>query len=116
MQGTWKWVTQEGAQHPASAEDLEKTTIMFSGDKWIIRDGDKVIQAGTQKLNATKKPSQIDTVATEGPDKGDIMLGIYELKGDTLKVCFDPKGKERPSSFTAKAGQLSGTLNRVKKN
>jgi hypothetical protein len=43
------------------------------------------------------------------------MLGIYELKGDTFKVCFDPKGKERPSDFTGKAGRMTAVVEREKK-
>ena len=30
------------------------------------------------------------------------MLGIYELKNDTLKVCFDPDGSNRPEKFATK--------------
>jgi hypothetical protein len=36
------------------------------------------------------------------------MPGIYEIGGDTLKVCFDPEGKERPTQF--KGGPGSQTL------
>ena len=32
------------------------------------------------------------------------MLGIYEAKGDTIRACFDPKGKKRPAEFKAPEG------------
>ena len=32
------------------------------------------------------------------------MPGIYELKGDTLKVCFAKPGQNRPTEFTTKQG------------
>ena len=32
------------------------------------------------------------------------MLGIYEFAGDTLKACFDPQGKKRPTEFKSPAG------------
>ena len=32
------------------------------------------------------------------------MPGIYEISGDTLKVCFDPEGKKRPTEFKTEAG------------
>ena len=73
------------------------------------------IQAGTHKFDPDKKPPQVDAVVTEGEDKGNTMLGIYELKGDTMKVCFDPTGKERPTSFTPNEGQFGGVVKRAKK-
>ena len=96
-------------------EVVDSLTITFSGDKWMVKMGDNVVQAGTHKLDAAKKPTQVDAKITEGEGKGNSMLGIYELKGNTMKVCFDPQGKERPSSLTAKEGQFSGTVERVKK-
>ena len=41
---------------------------------------------------------------TEGPGKGKTMLGIYELTGDTYKVCFALPGGERPKEFASKPG------------
>jgi hypothetical protein len=31
------------------------------------------------------------------------MLGIYALDGDTLKVCYDPQGQDRPKEFKSAA-------------
>lgn len=115
IQGTWQFVSQEMDGKSVPPEQLAKMTIAFTGDKWSVRQDDKVVQEGTHKLDATKKPAQVDAVVTEGEGKGSTMLGIYDLKGDTLKVCFDPKGKERPTSLTAKAGQFSAVLQREKK-
>jgi hypothetical protein len=42
------------------------------------------------------------TKASVRANKGKIILAIYELKGDTLRVCYDLSGKARPSEFKAK--------------
>jgi uncharacterized protein (TIGR03067 family) len=55
-------------------------------------------------LDPTKKPKAIDAVRSEGMDKGKPMLGIYELEGESQKVCFAPVGKERPTEFSSAAG------------
>jgi uncharacterized protein (TIGR03067 family) len=115
LHGTWQYVSIESNGEKMPADQLKKMTVTYAGDKWVVREGDKVIVAGTQKLDPTKEPHQIDSVITEGEGKGNTMLGIYELKGDTLRVCFDPQGKERPSDFTPKAGQFGGVVRRVKK-
>jgi hypothetical protein len=54
---------------------------------------------------------------TEGPSKGAVMLGIYEFEGDTLKVCFDPTGKKRPTEFKSEpgSGNFVNVHKRVKK-
>lgn len=115
LQGTWKFIAQEMDGKPRPAEDLKNLTITFTGDKWSVRMDGKEVQAGTHKFDPSKKPGQIDAKVTEGENKGSAMLGIYEMKGDTMKVCFDPMGKERPTSLTAKAGQFSAVVQREKK-
>jgi uncharacterized protein (TIGR03067 family) len=66
--------------------------------------GDEVIQAGTQKIDPSKSPKTIDVTMTEGLNKRAVMLGIYEIDGDTLKACFDPQGKQRPTKFKSAPG------------
>ena len=115
IQGTWKFTSQEVDGKSRTKDELAKQTITFEGDKWTVRRDGKVIQAGTHKFNPDKKPPQLDAVVTEGEDKGNTMLGIYELKADTLHVCFDLKGKERPADFTSKAGRMTAVVEREKK-
>src|SRR5262249_37232968 len=84
IQGTWQFVAQEMEGKPRPSEELAKQTITFAGDQWTVRRDGKVVQAGTHKFDPGEKPAQVDAVVTEGEDKGSTMLGIYELKGDTL--------------------------------
>jgi uncharacterized protein (TIGR03067 family) len=115
IQGTWQFVSHEMKGKKTPPEQVAKLKITFTGDKWSVTEDGKVVQTGTQKLDPTKKPSHVDAVVIDGGVKGVTMLGIYEIKGDTLKVCFDPEGKERPTSFTAKAGLLAEMSREEKK-
>jgi uncharacterized protein (TIGR03067 family) len=115
LQGTWQFIAHEMNGKAAPAEELKKMTITFTGNKWAVSVGDKVVQAGTHKFDPTKKPGQVDAVVTEGEDKGNTMLGIYEMKGNKMAVCFDPKGKERPTMLKSKEGQMYAVVERVKK-
>jgi len=63
-----------------------------------------VINEGTVKLDPTKKPKAIDITFTAGERKGQMVLGIYEIEGDTFRVCVARPGDERPAEFSAKAG------------
>jgi uncharacterized protein (TIGR03067 family) len=114
MQGKWKFTAHVMGDKAAPPEQLEKMTITFTGDKFSVRIGDKVVQAGTNTLDPSKKPGHVDSMVLEGKGKGGTMLGIFEMKGDKMKVCFDPEGKSRPSSFIAKEGQFSATIQRDK--
>ena len=41
---------------------------------------------------------------------------IYEISGDTLRVCFDPEGKKRPTEFKGASGSQTLVVHRrVKK-
>jgi uncharacterized protein (TIGR03067 family) len=115
IQGKWKFTAHEMNGKPLPPEELAKLTITFSGDKWSVRMDDKEVQAGTHKFDTAKTPPHVDAVVTVGEDKGNTMLGIFELKGDTLKVCFDPMGKTRPTSLSAKEGQFAAVVQRVPK-
>jgi uncharacterized protein (TIGR03067 family) len=115
LQGTWKFIVHEMDGKSLPKEDVAKTTITFVGDKWTVKQDDKVVQGGTHKLDSSKKPGQVDAVITEGEGKGGTMTGIYELTKDKLKVCFDIKGKERPTTFSSEGGRMLAVIERQKK-
>ena len=104
FQGVWTFesVVTGGKEEPAG--DLKGFILIFERDKHTVKKGDDVIQVGTQKIDPSKSPKTIDVTMTEGPSKGAVMLGIYEIDGDTLKVCFDPQGKMRPKEFKSAPG------------
>jgi len=104
FQGTWTFESSETGGKELPAGELKGVIVIFEGDKHTVKKGDEVIQVGTQKLDASKSPKTIDVTMTEGPNKGMVMLGIYEIDGDTLKVCFDPQGKKRPTEFKSPPG------------
>ncbi len=104
FQGVWTFESVEAGGKKAPADDLKGLTLTFAGDKYTVRKGGEVIQVGTQKLDPSKSPKAIDVTVTEGLRKGAVMLGIYEIDADTLKVCFDEEGKKRPTEFKSAAG------------
>lgn len=105
IEGTWRVASLEVNGNKASEEDAKKITVVNKADgTWIVQvDGEKVTQ-GTSEIDPTQKPKTIDFMATEGDNKGQIVLGIYELGDDTRKLCYAQVGKDRPSEFSAPAG------------
>jgi uncharacterized protein (TIGR03067 family) len=76
---------------------------VVKGDKYTVTVGAEVDQ-GTCKLNPSAKPKALDITGTDGPNKGKTILAIYERNGDTLRVCYDLSGKNRPTEFKTQAG------------
>jgi len=70
LQGTWQFLSQSVGGKDRPKEDVARLTITFAGDKWTVRDGDKLVQAGTHKLDPSKKPNQVDAIVTDGEGKG----------------------------------------------
>ena len=64
------------------------------------------------ELTATPNgPKTIEFTFLDGALKGKKRHGIYELSGDTLKLCYGPSDKPRPTAFASPAG--SGYFNEV---
>jgi uncharacterized protein (TIGR03067 family) len=102
--GVWTFASVEAGGKKAPADQLKGLTVTFAGHKYTVKKRDEVLQVGTQKLDPSKSPKAIDVAVTEGLNKGAVMLGIYEIDGDTLRVCFDEEGKKRPTEFKSPAG------------
>jgi uncharacterized protein (TIGR03067 family) len=113
FQGTWTFESSESGGQMLPADQLKDLVLTFDGAKHTVKNGTEVIAAGTQTIDPSKSPKAIDVTMTEGPMKGVVLLGIYEIDGDTLRVCFDMGGKKRPTEFKSPPG--SETLVNVHK-
>jgi uncharacterized protein (TIGR03067 family) len=116
FQGTWTFESVEAGGKEIPAAEFKGMTVTFEGDKYTVKKGDEVIQAATQKLDPSRSPKTLDATVTEGPNKGAVILAIYEISGDKLKVCFDEEGKKRPTEFKSASGSQTLVVHkRVKK-
>jgi uncharacterized protein (TIGR03067 family) len=104
--GTWMAVAmeQDGMKLPAAMVKKLAIKLVVMGDKYKVTFGGKVAEQGTGKDDWTKKPATIDIKPSEGPNQGKTILAIVAIEGDSMKVCYDLEGKERPTSFTTKEG------------
>jgi uncharacterized protein (TIGR03067 family) len=101
--GTWKGVSvvTDGKEMPKAEAEAVRLTV--KGEKYTLKIGNEEIE-GTHKLDPTKTPKHIEAVRTKGPNKGEKLLGIYELEGDTYRACFAAPGKDRPTEFKSAPG------------
>jgi len=95
------WVPQKaeagGRAFPVSEFDgavlkLTTNTYDFGGEK------------GTYELLPQESPRQMDFVGESGPNGGRTIQAIYELKGDTLVICYQLGKGDRPARFESATG------------
>jgi uncharacterized protein (TIGR03067 family) len=103
LQGTWLFESYEEGGKKSPAADLKDKRIFFGASQFIVKNGEELTQLGSLTLDPLDGHRDIDATVAAGPNKGNTMLGIYSLKKDTLKVCFDPEGNDRPKDFKSSA-------------
>jgi uncharacterized protein (TIGR03067 family) len=105
LQGAWLPTAAELSENPFDEATLKTMKLVLEGDKYAVIVG-LSIDKGTTKIDPAAKPKTMDIIGTDGPNKGKTFLAIYELNGDTLRVCYDLTGKVRPTEFKTKKGEL----------
>jgi uncharacterized protein (TIGR03067 family) len=116
FQGTWTAVEAMRDGEKVSDEELKGLKLTVEGNKRTLKQGDNVRAKSTFKLDATKSPKHID-ITLEAPDGTSMTFhGIYEIDGDTQKMCL-ALGGDRPKDFSSKAdsGHLWQVFKRDKK-
>jgi uncharacterized protein (TIGR03067 family) len=108
LQGTWLTVSlvNDGktlVDEKAPPKEGPTTKLVYDGNTWKIKVGDKTVATGVFRLDATKTPKEIDIMDESGTRNDKTKLGIYELDGDAYKYCLAPAGKPRPTEFASKA-------------
>ena len=115
FEGKWQvtGISEGGKADPA--ESVKELSVVIAGDKMSVFEGKEKAKEYIISLDPTKTPKQIELVADgEAKKKAG---GIYEFKGNTLKICVDEAGKVRPTGFEGGTEQKTWsviTLERVK--
>jgi RNA polymerase sigma-70 factor (ECF subfamily) len=115
LDGTWVAESGEHGGKKAAEEFVQKCKIVIAGDKitlaGLVRGEKEDGVEGTFKVDPTAKPKTIDISLANRED----VVGIYELDGDTLKVCLvESKGNTRPTEFGGTGQQVLIVLKRSK--
>ena len=116
--GTWEIVKVS----PDGATKAAKLLFRKDGTYAALDKDGKELWAGTFEIDPGATPKVWDHRSHDGKKKGDDVLGIYELDGDSLKVaCVVGKwkgkewvGKDRPKTFDPKAADVVIEMKRAK--
>ena len=111
LDGTWRLVGLEVGGKAVNPETWGRPVRReFSGIKSSFASGERVVD-GQITINPSKTPKWIDETLVTGVR----FQGIYELKGNTLRLFLEPQGGQRPTEFKTKEGtqQAIQTYERV---
>ena len=115
FEATWKFVSIEVRGRSVPADLFQDDRLILKGKQFTSTVQGNTTH-GTFKIDPTREPKTIDITFTDGPGKDNSQKGIYELDGDTQKICWAAPGKPRPTEFEAKpkSGRMLQVLEKVK--
>ena len=107
LEGVWQVVSMEEGKQ-AGPDNWKTIKFVFKGNVLTFKGDDAVskkVGKITIVVDPTTTPRTIDLKAVEGSEKGLILEGIYEIKGDEMKLCVRGEpGADRPLEFATKEG------------
>jgi uncharacterized protein (TIGR03067 family) len=104
LPGVWQCTSGIKDGKPLPEEVVKELRLTLTADKYKTELGQQLLFESTYRIDAAKKPKQIDIIGTEGANAGKAAQGIYSLEGDKLTLCYTMPGLDRPADFVSKAG------------
>jgi uncharacterized protein (TIGR03067 family) len=104
LQGTW---VAEEIFHNGKDYSKYRFRLVVKGEQMTLEGNDEVKKDYAKiafKLDPATTPPCLDLKVSVGDQEGAKMEGIYELKGDTLKLCVNVFGQDRPNQFKSEEG------------
>jgi uncharacterized protein (TIGR03067 family) len=97
LQGTWTFVSYEESGFKFDQSSV--TSLVIRGDTFQFKATGDFAPQGTLALDPAKQPKHLDLIVKEDDGDQATWPGIYELAGDTLKLCIDDGKQEHPKEF-----------------
>ena len=107
MSGIWKPTKAELAGQPMPQPVLKSITLKMDGANYeVIVQTEKgpSPDKGTVVLDSAATPKAMTVTGVTGPNAGKSFPAIYEVAGDTLRICYDLSGAARPTEFKTAPG------------
>ncbi len=108
LNGTWKPKQADLGGKAMPAPIVQGITLRIDGTNYLVTvrlpDGKESPDKGTLVIDPKASPKAMTIRGVEGPNAGKSFPAIYELDGDTLRICYDLSGAARPTEFKSSPG------------
>lgn len=102
FQGTWKTVSLVWDGRPLTDAPGGSQRLVIKGDRFSAEERGRALP-GVFTIDPTARPKTIDITILAGPAVGMTHSGVYELEGDTYRVCMPTRGGDRPAAIASTA-------------
>jgi len=112
LQGTWRVTLLQSRGRPFPEERLRQLDykLIIQGQEFYFMLQNRKTQGMQFKVDPASKPKAIDLTPMTGRGKGQTILAIYSLEGDTLRICQPIRGGKRPSDFISSVGTRQNVM------
>jgi len=107
LTGTWKPAKAEIGGTAIPQPILDTITLKLDGIRYevlVMTQKGPSPDRGTIGIDPSATPKGMTVTGIEGPNAGKTFPAIYEISGDTLRICYDLSGQKRPPEFATKPG------------
>ncbi|PWT88606.1 MAG: hypothetical protein C5B55_12825 [Blastocatellia bacterium] len=104
LEGEWAMVSAVFNGTPMDDTMVKWCKRVVVGNTTKVLAGPQVFLDAQFTLGTGKPHDVIDYVNLSGQNKGEEQAGIYELSGNTLRICVAAPGGPRPKTFASKPG------------
>jgi uncharacterized protein (TIGR03067 family) len=103
LQGTWLLVKGEVAAKPLPDVVVKGIVMKLNGNNYTVTANGQP-DVGTWSIDASTTPKSMNVKGVQGPNAGRTFPCIYDVEGDTLRICYNLSGAKRPTEFETVAG------------
>jgi uncharacterized protein (TIGR03067 family) len=104
LEGEWQMLTAVMNGQPLEEKLAAFGNRITRGNETTVFTGPQMLMKVTFTLDRSESPHTIDYVNVQGLNAGKTQLGIFELNGPILKLCFAAPGSSRPDDFSSAPG------------
>ena len=102
--GEWNCVSATVDGRALPADTVKALRLAITETRYITEKGNETLFDSTYRVDRTKSPAQIFMLGNEGALAGKEAHGIYEISGETLRICYTMPGDPAPTDFESAAG------------